>query len=221
MKSAREIWTALECKYKAEEEGTNKYLIAKYFDFKMVDTKPVVEQVHELQVIVNKICGRKIILPKSFQVGAIRAKLPPSWKDYGKKFLHKSEDITLEQIQKHLRIEEESRLRDTKNLMISETNVNFVEGSTSKVKNPNLQANKNVQFKKKNSQKKNGACFVCEKPGHYAKQCRYKKNPPVMEKANMVEEQHFLAMISEINMATVKSGWWFDSSSTVHVCNDK
>ncbi|GAV64739.1 UBN2_2 domain-containing protein [Cephalotus follicularis] len=71
MKSAREIWTTLEFKYKAEEEGTNKYLIAKYFDFKMVDTKPVLEQVHELQVIVNKIHGRKIILPESFQVGLL------------------------------------------------------------------------------------------------------------------------------------------------------
>ncbi|GAV86876.1 UBN2_2 domain-containing protein [Cephalotus follicularis] len=89
MKSTREIWTSLEFKYKAEGEGTNKYLIAKYFDFKMVDTKPVLEQVHELQVIVNKIRGRKIVLPESFQVGAIIAKLPPFWKDYGKKFLHK------------------------------------------------------------------------------------------------------------------------------------
>ncbi|GAV60169.1 UBN2_2 domain-containing protein [Cephalotus follicularis] len=88
MKSAKEIWTVLEFKYKAEEECTNKYLIAKYFDFKMVDTKSVLEQVHELQVIVNKIRGRKIVLPESFQVGAIIAKLPPSWKDYGKKFLH-------------------------------------------------------------------------------------------------------------------------------------
>ncbi|GAV83905.1 UBN2_2 domain-containing protein [Cephalotus follicularis] len=98
MKYAREIWNALEFKYKAEEEGTNKYMIAKYFDFKMVDTKPMLEQVHELQVLINKIRALKIVLPKRFQVGAIIVKQPPSWTDYEKKFLQKFEDITLEQI---------------------------------------------------------------------------------------------------------------------------
>ncbi|GAV89403.1 UBN2_2 domain-containing protein [Cephalotus follicularis] len=106
MKSAKEIWGALEFKYRAEEQGTNKYLIAKYFDFKFIDTKPLLEQVHELQVIVNKIRALKIEILETFHVGAIIAKLPSSWKDYRKKFMHKSEDITLEQIQKHLRIEE-------------------------------------------------------------------------------------------------------------------
>lgn len=43
-KSAREIWNSLEYKYKVEEEGTNKYLITKYFDFKMIDHKPILEQ---------------------------------------------------------------------------------------------------------------------------------------------------------------------------------
>ena len=68
----------MEFKYEAEEEGTNKYLVSKYFDFKMVDNKPILEQVHELQVIVNKLRVLKIVLPETFQVGAIIAKLPPS-----------------------------------------------------------------------------------------------------------------------------------------------
>ncbi|RVW67317.1 Retrovirus-related Pol polyprotein from transposon TNT 1-94 [Vitis vinifera] len=50
--SAREIWEALENKYKAEEE-----------------------------VIVNKLKVLKIELPEAFQVGAIVAKLPSSWKE--------------------------------------------------------------------------------------------------------------------------------------------
>ncbi|GAV70929.1 hypothetical protein CFOL_v3_14427, partial [Cephalotus follicularis] len=63
MKSAKEIQDALEFKYRAEEQGTNKYLIAKYFDFKFFDTKPLLEQVHELQVIVNKIRALKNEIP--------------------------------------------------------------------------------------------------------------------------------------------------------------
>lgn len=80
------------------------------------------------------------MLPKSFQVSAIIAKLPPSWKDYTKKMVHKTEDSTLEQLQKHLRIEEESRLRENKNVQ-SDSKVHHLEASTSK--NPSLKPNKN------------------------------------------------------------------------------
>ena len=108
----REIWEALENKYKAEEEGTKKLLISQYINFKIFDDKSLLPQIHELQVIVNKLKVLKIELPKAFQIDAIVAKLPQSWKDYQKRILHKSEDYSLEEIQKHLRIEEESRSRD-------------------------------------------------------------------------------------------------------------
>src|SRR4051812_19207939 len=49
----RELWEALDFKYKAEEQGTNKYLIDQYLEFKMVDNKSIMDQIHELQVIVN------------------------------------------------------------------------------------------------------------------------------------------------------------------------
>ncbi|KAK3006443.1 hypothetical protein RJ639_017438 [Escallonia herrerae] len=169
IKSARDIWSALDYKYKAEEEGTHKYLIAQYFDFVMVDYKPVLEQVHALQVIVNKIRALEISLPESFQVGAIIAKLPPSWKDYRKKLLHKSEDFTLEQFQKHLSIEEESHKRENKVTVPVESDVHCVDGSGSQSKNPTLQVRKNDEhFKKKANQdeeqkKKKGSCYVCGK----------------------------------------------------------
>ncbi|XP_058741379.1 uncharacterized protein LOC131613751 [Vicia villosa] len=71
--SAVEIWKALEFKFKAEKE----------------DAKPILPQVHELQVL-----------------------LPLSWKGYRKKLLHSFEEFSLEKIQKHLRIEEESKAKE-------------------------------------------------------------------------------------------------------------
>ena len=68
--STVEIWNALEFKYKAEEEGTKKFLISKYFDFKMVDDKPILVQ-HELQVLANKLRAGKIDITETFHVGAI------------------------------------------------------------------------------------------------------------------------------------------------------
>ena len=39
IESAKEIWNSLEYKYKTEKEGTDKFLIYKYLEFSMVDTK--------------------------------------------------------------------------------------------------------------------------------------------------------------------------------------
>jgi len=116
----RDLWKSLELKYKAHEEGTNKYLISKYLDFQMVDDKGILEQVHELQVLVNKLTALSISLPEIFQVGVIIAKLPPSWKDFSKRMMHKSEDYTLDVLMKHLRIEEETRNRDRKGKVSSD-----------------------------------------------------------------------------------------------------
>ena len=55
MKSPKEIWNALKAKYKTEKIGTNKFIIQKYFDYKMLDNVSVLDQVHELQILVNKL----------------------------------------------------------------------------------------------------------------------------------------------------------------------
>ena len=37
MKSPKEIWNALQTKYKTEKVGMNEFIIQKYFDYKMLD----------------------------------------------------------------------------------------------------------------------------------------------------------------------------------------
>ncbi|XP_008776837.2 uncharacterized protein LOC103696893 [Phoenix dactylifera] len=82
MKSAKEIWEVLETKYKTEDSGNKSYLVSSYFDFKMFDNMPILNQVHDLQLIVQQMKSEGIPVDEKLQVGAIIAKLPPSWKDY-------------------------------------------------------------------------------------------------------------------------------------------
>ena len=63
----------------------------------MVGNVSVMDQVHELQVLVNKLRDLKVAISETMQVGAIIAKLPPSWNDYRKKLTHTTEDFTIEQ----------------------------------------------------------------------------------------------------------------------------
>ncbi|PHU11163.1 hypothetical protein BC332_18093 [Capsicum chinense] len=44
-KTSKELWRALERKYKTEDAGIKKFLVARFLDFKMIDNKSVVSQV--------------------------------------------------------------------------------------------------------------------------------------------------------------------------------
>ena len=66
MKSPKEIWNALEAKYKIEKVSMNKFIIQKFFDYKMLDNISVLDQVHKLQIMVNKLCDLSIKIPESF-----------------------------------------------------------------------------------------------------------------------------------------------------------
>ena len=47
-KTSKELWDALEKKYKTEDAGMKKFIVAKFLDYKMIDSKTVVTQVQEL-----------------------------------------------------------------------------------------------------------------------------------------------------------------------------
>ena len=55
-----EIWNAFKYKCKTEKKGTDKLLISKYFEFIMVDTISILDQIYELQIIVTKLRELKV-----------------------------------------------------------------------------------------------------------------------------------------------------------------
>ncbi|GJU25517.1 pol polyprotein [Tanacetum coccineum] len=77
--TAKELWESLERKYKTEDAGTKKFVVARFLDYKMVDSKNVISQVQDLQVLLHDIHAEGMTLSETFQVAAIIEKLPPSW----------------------------------------------------------------------------------------------------------------------------------------------
>ncbi|XP_016679244.1 uncharacterized protein [Gossypium hirsutum] len=88
-KTNKELWTSLDHKYKAEDVGTKKFLVAKFVNFVMVDSKLVVNQVQEIQLIIHEILAKGMIIIESFQVVAIIEKLTPAWNDFKNYLKHK------------------------------------------------------------------------------------------------------------------------------------
>ena len=47
-KTTKKLWESLDQKYKIEDAGTKKFVVGRFLDYKMVDSKTVISQVQEL-----------------------------------------------------------------------------------------------------------------------------------------------------------------------------
>ena len=99
---------------------------------------------------MNQLKAVDVILPELFQVCAIISKLPSSWKNYRKKLLHDYKDYSLEELQKHLRIEEESKLRDKNENSYDDNNKENVVNKPSNKSNKGKQNQGNFLGPKRN-----------------------------------------------------------------------
>ncbi|KAK3042458.1 hypothetical protein RJ639_000182 [Escallonia herrerae] len=109
---AKEVWDDLDSKYKMEDPRNKKFLISKLFDFRMVDSKSVITQIHELQMIMNLIISEGHSLNESFQVSTIIFKLPLAWKECRKELKQNKDAMTMQELVKYIQVEENSRNLD-------------------------------------------------------------------------------------------------------------
>ncbi|XP_026396641.1 uncharacterized protein LOC113291307 [Papaver somniferum] len=218
--TAKDLWTALENKYKISEASNKKFLICNFMDWKMVDSKSIIDQISDLLLIVNHLKDAGIDLVSSFIVGVIISRLPPSWNSYKKELKHAETDYDLEGLQCHLRIEEDARKRETKDSQQTENHSKINNVQESETSN-SLKVQNDSQFKKqypnKNGKKK-GPCYFSKKPDHIARDCRQKKKQ-MNKEANMVDDSKLVIVVQEANtVADHGSGWWYDTGATIHIC---
>ncbi|RVW87884.1 Retrovirus-related Pol polyprotein from transposon TNT 1-94 [Vitis vinifera] len=232
-KTAKELWESLDRKYKTEDAGAKKFVVGRFLDYKMVDSKTVVSQVQELQVILHEIHAEGMMLSETFQVAAIIEKLPPAWKDFKNYLKHKRKEMSIEDLIIRLRIEEDNRRSEKKGAhTLNEAKANFVEhGQSSKAKTNNNKGKGSKLGPKGGISKKpkfQGKCFNCGKQGHKSVDCRLpKKNKP--KEANVIDDItknvydiDLTAVVSEVNLVgSNPKEWWIDTGATRHVCSDK
>ena len=65
--SAKELWESLDRKYKSEDAGAKKFLVGQFMNFKMVDSKTVISQVQDLQLIIHGIHAEGMVISESFR----------------------------------------------------------------------------------------------------------------------------------------------------------
>ena len=55
IKTVKELWESLDQKYKIKDAGAKKFMVCRFLDFKMVDSRTVISQMQEIQVILHEI----------------------------------------------------------------------------------------------------------------------------------------------------------------------
>lgn len=208
-----------------------KYIISRFLDYKMVDSKTVLSQVEEFQLILHEMNAENLFVGETLQVGCIIEKLPPSWKDFKNYLKHKRKEMDLEGLIVRLRVEEDNRVSDKKSVASSmEFKAHVVEAGPKNKK----RKHSGQSSQQGNSKKFKGKCFKCNKTGHRAMECHsgnrqgYKKAK--VTEANMTEgeklsieiaDMNLSAMVSEVNLVANTKEWWIDTGATRHVCCDK
>ncbi|XP_070049711.1 uncharacterized protein [Nicotiana tomentosiformis] len=185
VKISKELWDALEKKYKIEDAGLKKFVATKFLDYKIVDNKHVITQVQELQVIIHDLLVEGLFINEAFQVAAMIEKLPPLWRDFKNYLKHSRKEMKLENLIVRLRIEEHNKAAEKKtreNSIIMGANI-VETAPTNPKKRKKSSGPKNYPSKKKF--KRN--CHNCGKLGHKAAECCVSKKEKKKGQANMVE----------------------------------
>ncbi|XP_027151813.1 uncharacterized protein LOC113751866 [Coffea eugenioides] len=115
-KEAKAIWEALVTKFTAENVTKQKFVVGKYNQWQMTDDKEMKIQSTEYQMLLEDLKNEDINLPEKFAAGMLIEKLPESWADYKNKLKHKEKNYTMDELVKHILIEDSNKreLRATK-----------------------------------------------------------------------------------------------------------
>ncbi|XP_055815570.1 uncharacterized protein LOC129885347 [Solanum dulcamara] len=215
-KTFKELWYVLEKKYKTEDAGLKKFVATKFLNYKIVDSKNVMSQVQELQVIIHDLLVEDMVINEIFQVAAFIEKLPPLWKDFKNYLKHKRKKIILENLIVRLRIVEDNKAAEKKargNSTIMGANI-VEDGPNKSKKRKKPFSPKNYPSKKKFKED----CHNCGKTGHKAVECRAPKKEKKKGQTNMVDTngdvENLCAMMTECNLVGNPKKWWLDSGAT-------
>ncbi|GJS79370.1 zinc finger, CCHC-type containing protein [Tanacetum coccineum] len=113
VESSKKLWDSLQAKYMAEDVSSKKFLVSNFTNYKMIDSRPVLEQYNEFLGILGRSTQHKIYMDEAIQVSCIIDKLHPFWKDFKHTLKHKKKELTLIELGSHLRIEESLRVQDS------------------------------------------------------------------------------------------------------------
>nr|GEU41681.1 DNA-directed DNA polymerase [Tanacetum cinerariifolium] len=174
-----------------------KFLVNNFNNYKMVDSRSVMEQYNELLRILRKYTQHGLKMDESIFVPSIIDKLPPSCKDFKYTLKPGKDDLSLVQLGSHLRIEESLRVQDSD------------KGKGKEVGGHSVNMTEEVPIRNQSWNVGNVARRVTS------------KGIAVVEKRTthmLVVRERGLRTNPKAKVDAI--AWWIDSGATNHVCKD-
>ncbi|GJZ89563.1 zinc finger, CCHC-type containing protein [Tanacetum coccineum] len=237
----RELWDSLDAKYMAEDASSKKFLVSNFTNYKMTNSRLIMEQYNELLGIFGRFTKNKMNMDEAIHVSCIIDKLPPSWKDFKHTLKHNKEELTLVELGSHLRIEESLKAHDSDkpkgNNVFDPLVINMVKHNNSFRYNDDKGKRKHQGTKANPNKKSKVTCWKCGNPGHLKKDCNDGKvsnkangsgtNGSVDGSTNSLKGHNMFNKSLQVYYVTYVSeayfvyeydvAWWVDSGATVHV----
>ncbi|CAA7034057.1 unnamed protein product [Microthlaspi erraticum] len=164
----------------------------------MVDSKPIMDQVHDLQMILQEISDEGMKICETFTVNCFIEKLPPGWADFKNYLAFKQKALTLANLIS--RLQNESLKRE--------------KAETVQTHDANV-----AEFRNKPKGRFNPNKGPLNKVGHRGADCRSKAKEK--NQANLTEDD-MVAVVTEANMVEENPMlWWYDTGATTHICIDR
>ncbi|KAI3798684.1 hypothetical protein L1987_33962 [Smallanthus sonchifolius] len=218
IESAKEFWDSLESKYMAEDASSKKFLVGNFINYKMVDSRPVMEQYSELLRILGQFAQYNMKMDESISVSSIIDKLHSSWKNFKHDLKHKNEELTLVKLGSTFQIEQS--IRDMEKFWVNDDKTMVVPSAVSMVEE--------------------SESSKCGKVGHFKKDCRVGKiggkgkneaglsgsKDPVKQQGHILvpnsnSVENYVSLISEaFYVQDDEISWWVDSGATSHLCKN-
>ncbi|XP_074347537.1 uncharacterized protein LOC141686398 [Apium graveolens] len=76
LKTSKALWDSLDRKYRTEDAGTKKFIVARLLEFTMADSKKVVNQVQDLQMVMHDMEAEGMPMNEAFQVSLLLRNCP-------------------------------------------------------------------------------------------------------------------------------------------------
>ncbi|GJX16180.1 zinc finger, CCHC-type containing protein [Tanacetum coccineum] len=151
-------YDSVEAKYMVEDASSKKFLVSNFTNYKMTDSRSVMEQYNEILGIFRRFTQHKMNMNGVIQVSYIIDKLPPSWNYFKHTLKHLKEELTLVELGSHLRIEESLRVQDSdkpkRNNVAGPSVVNMIEHNNFTRYNDNMGKRKHHDNKRADPNKK-------------------------------------------------------------------
>ncbi|KAL8108528.1 hypothetical protein AgCh_024838 [Apium graveolens] len=143
--STKLLLKKLDQTHNTNSQGLEKYSVARFLEFKLVDNKSMTEQVHEFEMIVHALKESRMDLPEKFKVMSVIEKLPQSWEEFSLSLKRQNGEITWTNLMLDISVQEKHKSK--------QGHVMSTEHSTSKVNVATVGLKRKAVPKKVNSNK--------------------------------------------------------------------